>query len=790
MFIKRGNIKDTNGSGNNRRESAFFQPKLAINQPGDVFEREADVMADKVMPMTDAPVNQHAFFKPAWGKPLNHVAQRKCQACEEEQKHVHRKEVSGKETQSPANLDSYVGTLQSSGRPLPDSSRSFFEPRFGRDFSNVRIHTDDAAAKSAQSINALAYTTGNNIVFNNGHYSPESDSGKKLIAHELTHVVQQNSNSVAPKIQRHKDDIVAYSGGQSGKVSVIQAGKLVFSAPAVSGHEGNGENVPDAGPIPTANYMMHPGITQHTVTKLEDGICGAGGIGAGYQEITSKDPSPCTGAHYCNVPCPTDTDKDRKCFTPVDCWGPKRIRIQGSVTLTGTDGNKVTRDGFYLHGGNPADAVSSGCVKSLDNNVFDPVRKLTGYNDSGAVPFCVGTACPPLVSKALATAAPPPAQQSPAPVQPKLTVNQPNDAYEQEADQVADKVMRIADVPVNQNAFFKPVAGPVQRKCQACEEEDKFVHRKENNEDRVLGGSELESYVASLHSSGQPMPESSREFFEPRFGRDFSDVKFHTDAAAAKSAQSINALAYTAGNNIVFNTGQYSPESDSGKRLMAHELTHVVQQGKNVVARNTVQRTPGVDAADSFKDMITVSMDGSVTTDAGDKTTRSNEAIKRMMSTRRGAALINRLWGQACKGKPACGKINIIFTDALASQCPASEAAVSGCFRPSSANSFPYTVVVGNVLPTVTRGRTLFSQWGTGDNKVIWHHTDPESAMANTLFHELLHIFFVNSPNHDPLMPTGHLDPNKGEIDPNFSRFLQDYNNQLDVKEQEAHGNP
>lgn len=171
--------------------------------------------------------------------------------------------------------------------------------------------------------------------------------------------------------------------------------------------------------------------------------------------------------------------------------------------------------------------------------------------------------------------------------QPKLAINQPNDVYEQEADHMADKVMRMADPTFNQNAFFKPAINQVQRKCQACEEEEKHVHRKEVNGAKAEGSIRLDSYISSLGSSGQPMSQTSRQFFEPRFGHNFSNVKIHTDSVAAKSAQSINALAYTTGNNIVFNSGQYSPESDSGKKLMAHELTHVIQQKS---AGNKIQR--------------------------------------------------------------------------------------------------------------------------------------------------------------------------------------------------------
>jgi hypothetical protein len=81
-----------------------------------------------------------------------------------------------------------------------------------------------------------------------------------------------------------------------------------------------------------------------------------------------------------------------------------------------------------------------------------------------------------------------------------------------------------------------------------------------------------------LNSSGQPLDAGTRAFMEPRFGHDFSQVRVHTDARAAESAQSVNALAYTVGRNVVFGVGQYAPATSEGKRLMAHELTHVVQQ--------------------------------------------------------------------------------------------------------------------------------------------------------------------------------------------------------------------
>lgn len=160
--------------------------------------------------------------------------------------------------------------------------------------------------------------------------------------------------------------------------------------------------------------------------------------------------------------------------------------------------------------------------------------------------------------------------------QPKLTVNQPGDKYEQEADAMADQVMRMG----------------LQRKCKHCEEEEKRVQRKETDPLFPTVDNEFESYVSSLDRRGDTLSQAERDFFEPRFGYDFSGVRIHTGGDAARSADHINALAYTTGNNIVFNNGQYQPGSESGKRLLAHELTHVVQQGggAGAIQRQTATR--------------------------------------------------------------------------------------------------------------------------------------------------------------------------------------------------------
>ncbi|MDH5833682.1 DUF4157 domain-containing protein [Luteimonas kalidii] len=99
-----------------------------------------------------------------------------------------------------------------------------------------------------------------------------------------------------------------------------------------------------------------------------------------------------------------------------------------------------------------------------------------------------------------------------------------------------------------------------------------------------------------INTSGEPLDTQTRQFFEPRFGHDFSHVRIHRDAAAAQSAASVSALAYTVGHHIVFGSGRYRPEAHSGRSLLAHELTHVLQQGGTVQRAAASSETDDVDA--------------------------------------------------------------------------------------------------------------------------------------------------------------------------------------------------
>jgi Domain of unknown function (DUF4157)/Lysine-specific metallo-endopeptidase len=155
-------------------------------------------------------------------------------------------------------------------------------------------------------------------------------------------------------------------------------------------------------------------------------------------------------------------------------------------------------------------------------------------------------------------------------IQAKLTVGQPNDKYEQEADQVAKNIMRM------------PADSAIQKKsnCSSCTDEEELLQTKSNgsNAGAKAVSPKLESGFNSMSGSGQPLSDSVRSYFEPHFGHDFRGVRVHTSREAAQMNRDLNAHAFTYGNSIYFNQGKYDPGTSSGKHLLAHELTHVIQQ--------------------------------------------------------------------------------------------------------------------------------------------------------------------------------------------------------------------
>lgn len=191
---------------------------------------------------------------------------------------------------------------------------------------------------------------------------------------------------------------------------------------------------------------------------------------------------------------------------------------------------------------------------------------------------------------------------------PKLDVSEPSDPLEIEADRMADAVMRSAGAaapPVDPSETSSVGPGALQRACAGCES---AARGRDDDEERGEGvkvhakrdGCEAPSCDAaeslSALSSGEPLPEAERSFFEPRFGFDFSDVRVHAGAEGDRAARAIQARAFTTRKDIGFASGEYAPGTTSGRRLLAHELTHVVQQSGSARGRTSralVQRACG-----------------------------------------------------------------------------------------------------------------------------------------------------------------------------------------------------
>jgi hypothetical protein len=210
-------------------------------------------------------------------------------------------------------------------------------------------------------------------------------------------------------------------------------------------------------------------------------------------------------------------------------------------------------------------------------------------------------------------------------LQAKLTIGAKNDQYEQEADRVADQVMRMPDSDsreVAANQKLSPSSLP--RQCAECEEEIRRQPMEEEEETLQMQPLEEEEGTLQMQpleeeeeafqrqpleeeeeetlqmksstrgvphasagaaprkllGSGTPLPGQTRAYFEPRFGQSFRGVHVHTGTAAQEATRMVGARAFTVGRHIVFNQGQYAPETETGKRLLAHELMHTLQQGK------------------------------------------------------------------------------------------------------------------------------------------------------------------------------------------------------------------
>ncbi|HIH74599.1 MAG TPA: DUF4157 domain-containing protein [Methanosarcina sp.] len=217
-------------SGTSQAKSRTLQAKLRIGQPDDIYEQEADRVAEQVMRMPGPQVSEGRQVRMKTSNHiLNNSLQLRCPKCiknnpkkEEEEGTLQKKKGSSPIFEGTPELEFDISNSRSGGQPLTESVRAFYEPRFGHDFSQVRVHTDSKAVQMNRDLQAQAFTYKKDIYYGGGK-APDKN---ELTAHELTHVVQQSAESnyqttIEPKNNEHKQ--TAYS---TARGSINLQGKI------------------------------------------------------------------------------------------------------------------------------------------------------------------------------------------------------------------------------------------------------------------------------------------------------------------------------------------------------------------------------------------------------------------------------------------------------------------------------------------------------------------------------------------------------------------------------------
>lgn len=367
-------------------------------------------------------------------------------------------------------------------------------------------------------------------------------------------------------------------------------------------------------------------------------------------------------------------------------------------------------------------------------------------------------------------------------IQKKLSVGSSTDAYETEADTMADNVMKMAE-PSQDNITS---SSQFIQKCDCDKEEN--IQRKPIADDitplvqRSSSGSKGESTASSyvengINSSkggGSVMDSTTQNFMESRFGADFSNVRIHTGQQAVQMSRELNAQAFTVGNDVYFNQGKYAPGTDSGKHLLAHELTHTIQQGG--IKRKMIQKSCS---------------DGNCETCAGGRRTLTITVFFRIVANRANMARIRALLQEARNDfNRCCVNLNILFNWRLLSgggtfdpgvERPAGDPNGAWDYDAASetlgeGHTFDgvrgIPVVFVDNTPRTGGGVTMDSRYDsqyTGRTYMAVS-VNQADAIASTFAHELGHVAGIE---HDESLPDSNIMNTGTDIDARFCNAVR-----------------
>ncbi|HMN20305.1 MAG TPA: DUF4157 domain-containing protein [Ottowia sp.] len=343
-------------------KAAGLQAKLAIGAADDAFEREADAIAARVMSGGTGAASTAPLA-------VQRVARRPSAA--------------GPVEMAPAQVEQVIA---SAGQPLDDRTRAFFEPRFGHDFRRVRIHGDSAAARSAAQVRARAYTVGEHVVFGSGQYAPNSVAGRALLAHELTHVLQQRSvvqrRSImgeprAEGLRKGEDE-----DAREHAAATVQRSRLWLQRLDWDDFPGGWPEKDEAEAIRTQDRLVRECLKSAPADKAECDPDRAldwtdfadRNVRSGFSAQTSSD----LREREINI-------ADRRCKPP---WAPADQPARGVQAFFDPAGSWVRREA----GRQAGDPAVNGCATIASDCRADFARGNTGFRmDPGPVPGCAAS---------------------------------------------------------------------------------------------------------------------------------------------------------------------------------------------------------------------------------------------------------------------------------------------------------------------------------------------------------------------------------------------------------------
>ncbi|MBU6398883.1 MAG: DUF4157 domain-containing protein [Verrucomicrobia bacterium] len=632
---------------------------LRVNQPNDAWEQEADRLAEAIsagiVGRHDLPP-VHPTGETAVQRQCACGGSGKCGACDEEEQWTVRRKAAGHSTPgtAPPIVHEVLGTP---GRPLDWNTRSFFESRLRHSFAQVRIHTDGHAAASARAVDALAYTVGNHVVFGTGRYDPSSAKGRKLLAHELAHAMQQSAGSKRLGLQRAPTAGWTGSAPHSLNQAETAVGKI-RRIPIEGLTEGNQQNSPgsaesavgraivllhqdfDASKPADVMFFFHGhnegfrmgtlGNRDRDVDRLEQqmeaagnqqliGILPQGTADSGFGGLPpGTTGTSCNGAAL-NKAFNTDAYLTEVFNTLVGLKVWNASPAVRNVMLSGHSGGGELINQGLLGGGAGSslpqklgtlkevalyDAVNGPCefvaVQDwLERTLRKELGDLSGKSEAAQLQYLkTSVRFRSYFERSQAIGdyysrwniGPLPGKPS---WQALLANRKPLEGFLSEwfktnaasLPQTVQTAWRshyqIVDMGkvAHDDSRINIMTGTTPTGSTPVAESISVLPKREPGAREEAEPAAAGQVQEALRSASRPLTEAEHRWARRHFGHDFRQVRVHTGTQAVVSARALKSLAYTVGEHIVLDPSRYNANSRAGRRLLGHELAHVLQQG-------------------------------------------------------------------------------------------------------------------------------------------------------------------------------------------------------------------